>query len=200
MEKEVVKEVEKEVEKERRTYVINFISGPGNGKTTMSAYLFVKLKLQRFVTEYIGEYAKTLVWKKDYETLNNQYYVTKTQYDLLKQMNGTVDIIVTDGPLLHGLYYNRHNKDNNSNIDKTEQFILKCHNEFRNINIFLERGNFAYEKQGRIQSEDESKEIDVILKHMLKACKIPSKSFVSGIENIDQIIAYVTSVINEQNK
>jgi hypothetical protein len=185
------------MDKKKKTYVINFISGPGNGKTTLSAYLFVKLKLYRLITEYIGEYAKVLVWKKDFDTLNNQYFVTKTQYDLLKQINGTVDIIVTDGPLLHGLYYNRHNKDNNSNIDKTEEFILKCYNEFNNINIFLERGKFEYEKQGRIQTEEESKEIDIILKHMLKASNIPFKSFVSGAENIDHIFEYVISIINK---
>ena len=183
----------------RKTYTINFISGPGNGKTTMSAYLFVKLKLKRYVCEYIPEYAKTLVWKRDFETLDNQYIVTKTQYELMKQINGTVDFIITDGPLLHGLYYNRHNKNNTSNIDKTEEFILKCYSGFNNINIYLERGTFEYETQGRIQNEEESKEIDVILKHMLKASKIPFKSFVSGIDNIDAIMNYVISYVNVNN-
>lgn len=184
------------MENKKNTYIINFISGPGNGKTTMSALLFAKLKLIRFIVEFCPEYPKILVWKKDYDTLNNQYIVTKTQYDLLKQINGTVDFIVTDGPLVHGLYYNRHNKDNTSNIDKTEEFILKCYNEFNNINIFLERGNFEYETQGRIQSEDESKEIDVILKHMLKACKIPFKCFNASVDNIDNIVEYVLSITN----
>jgi len=187
------------MDKKRKTFVINFISGPGNGKTTMSALLFAKLKLLRYVSEFVGEYAKTLVWKKDFETLNDQYIVTKTQYDLLKQINGKVDFIVTDGPLLHGLYYNRHNKENTSNIDKTEEFILKCYNEFNNINIFLERGTFEYETQGRIQTEDESKEIDVILQHMLKANKVPFKCFRSGVDNIDNIVNYVLSVINDNN-
>ena len=57
------------------------------------------------IVEYVQEYAKNLVWTKDFDTLNNQYYVTSQQDKLFSQMNGHVDFIVTDGTILHGLYY-----------------------------------------------------------------------------------------------
>lgn len=185
----------------RTTYLINMISGPGTGKTILSALLFAKLKLEGYVVEYVQEYAKHLVWTKNYELLNNQYYVTQTQFNLLKQMIGEVDFIITDGPLVHGLYYNKHNKDNICNIEKTENYILNCHNHFHNINIFLERGQYKYEQQGRIQTEDESKEIDVILKHMMKQNKIEYSVWKAEnvIENnLENLVQFIIDNINSK--
>jgi hypothetical protein len=177
----------------RKTFLVNLISGPGAGKSVLSALIFANLKLNRFSTEFVQEYAKTLVWTKDFTTLNNQYYVTTTQFNLLKQINGKVDFIVTDGPIIGGLYYNLHNADNTSNIEKTNKLILECHNQFNNINIFLTRGNFAYETQGRLQTEDEAKEIDVILKHLLRHNSIEYNMFDSTAtkENVDKIVQYI---------
>ena len=184
-----------------KTFVINLIGGPGCGKSTLSALIYAKLKVHnnKYVVEYAQEYAKHLVWTKNFDVLNNQYYVTQHQYKLLKQMNGEVDFIVTDGPLCQGLYYNLHNKDNISNINKTEKLIIDSHNEFCNINIFLKRGAFEYEAQGRLQSEEESKEIDVILKHLLKQNGITFAEFDadSSNENIDKIVEYVIDIVNE---
>lgn len=183
----------------KKTHVINFISGPSAGKTTLSALLFSKLKLHKnkFIVEYVQEYAKQLVWTKQFDILNNQYYVTDYQYKLLKQIDGNVDFIVTDGPLVQGLYYNMHNKDNISNVEKTENYILKCFSEFNNINIFLNRGNHEYETQGRLQTEEESKEIDVILKHLLKRNNIKYATFDANAdeENMQKIINYIEECV-----
>lgn len=176
-----------------KTWLVNIISGPGAGKSVISALIFAQLKLQRYNTEFVQEYAKTLVWTKDFNTLNNQYYVTTTQYNLLKQINEKVDFIVTDGPLIGGLYYNLHNPENTSNVEKTQKLILDCHNAFNNINIFLRRGNFSYEKEGRLQTEDEAKEIDVILKHLFRQNNITYDVFDSSAndENIQKIVAHI---------
>lgn len=107
------------------TFVINFIAGPGSGKTTICSLVFAHLKIKKYTVEYVQEYAKMLVWTKKFHTLNNQYYVTSKQYNILKSIDTNVNMIVTDGPIIHGLYYNRHNKDNTSNIEKTEEFILE---------------------------------------------------------------------------
>ena len=188
----------------KKTYVINLICGPGGGKSTLSALLFAKLKLnkKKYIVEYVQEYAKHLVWTKQFDILNNQYYVTQYQYKLLKQMNDAVDFIVTDGPLIQGMYYNMHNRDNISNVEKTEKYIVDCHSEFRNINIFLNRGNFEYETQGRLQTEEESREIDVILKHLLKQKHIEFAVFDACADdaNINKIIEYIEKVVEEDKK
>ncbi len=185
----------------RKTYVINLIGGPSCGKSTLSALLFAKLKLnkKKYSIEYVQEYAKHLVWTKQFDILNNQYYVTQYQYKLLKQMNGAVDFVITDGPLIQGMYYNMHNRDNISNVEKTEKFIVDCHSEFNNINIFLNRGNFEYETQGRLQTEEESREIDVILKHLLKQKHIDFVIFDASADdaNINRIIEYIEKVVEK---
>lgn len=61
----------------KKTKVINFIAGPGAGKTTLACLFFAQLKLKGYVCEYISEFAKTLVWEENYELLNDQYYVSK---------------------------------------------------------------------------------------------------------------------------
>lgn len=179
----------------RKTFVINFIGGPSCGKSTLAALIYSKLKLhkKKYIVEYVQEYAKYLVWTKQFDILNNQHYVTQYQYKLLKQMVGHVDFIVTDGPLIQGMYYNMHNKDNISNVEKTEKYMIDCHNEFRNINIFLNRGNYEYEVQGRLQTEEESREIDVILKHLLKQKNIEFTIFdaTATDDNINKIIEFI---------
>ncbi len=172
----------------KKTYIINVIGGPGIGKTTMTALIFAQLKIEGFVCEYVQEYAKKLVWIKDFDTLNNQYYVSKHQYELFDQINGHVDFIITDGPLIHGLYYNKYNKDNTSNMDKVEKYILECISKFNNINIVLEREDRPYEIDGRIQTEEEARDIDFVLKHIMKINNIEYTSFPARTDQIDKIV------------
>ena len=159
-----------------KTYLINIIGGPGCGKSICATLLFAHLKMKGYIVEYAAEYAKTLIWQSKYEDLDNQYHVSRKQYELFKSMVGKVDFIVTDGTLLHGLYYNRYNKYNISNVEKTEKYIKKCYDEFNNINIFLERGDFEYENAGRQQTEEEAKVIDNVLREILDEFSINYKS------------------------
>ena len=183
---------------ERKTIVVNLLGGPCCGKSVTAAALFVALKLKGYVVEYAQEFAKQLVWTKQFNRLDNQHYVTTKQYEILKQMNGVVDFIVTDGPLSHGLYYNMFNKNNTSDKDKTNSYILKCLSEFDNINIFVERGKFKYETEGRIQSEEEAIEIDTVLKHVLKQNSIDFTVINSQVleDNINKILELINSRIN----
>ena len=183
----------------RKTWVINLIGGPGVGKTTSAALLFGQLKVEfpGIVTEYVQEYAKKLVWIKDYEALNMQYSVTLKQYKLLKQINGQVDFIITDGPLIQGLFYNKYNNENTSDVSKTEALVLKTFNEFNNINIFLTRGDFEYEEEGRTQTESEAIKVDDILKEMLVNANINFKIFKSDPNNIPEMIQYIFQIVGE---
>ena len=150
------------------TIVINMLSGPGSGKSTLAAELFVKMKKSGYRVEYLQEYAKKLVWQKDFEMLNNQHLVSYKYYQSIVAMKGCVDFIVLDSSLLNGLWYNRHNPENLSNIEKTEAIILKYCSEFSNLNFFINRGNYQYEHVGRIQTEEEACRIDQEIKVILK--------------------------------
>jgi cytidylate kinase len=179
------------------TIIINLISGPGSGKTTLASYIFAMLKIKKYNIEYVQEYAKKLVWLEDYEKLNNQYLVSKKQIDLLKKISEKVDLIITDGCILHGLYFNKHNEKNVSNVEKTEKYIIDNFRQFENINIFIERGNFPYEKNGRIESEIESHYIDEQLKKYLNYYMIDHVIIKNDLEIIDEIIQYIEEKIKK---
>lgn len=156
------------------TKIVNLISGPGSGKSAFTGLILGYLKMNGYSAEIVYEYAKQLVWLKKFDELNNQYHVSSTQYNLFKSINGSVEYVITDGSLLHGLIYNKTNTDNVCDVFKTEQAILKWYNEFNNVNIFLERNEkIEYEQNGRIQTLEESKKLDELLKSFLNFYKIP---------------------------
>lgn len=171
--------------------VVNLVSGPGAGKTTMAALIFAEMKILGYNVEYVPEYAKQLVWLKEFETLNNQHYVSHRQFRLFDSMREAVDFIVTDGSLLHGLYYNRTNTHNVSNIEKTELFILECYRSFDNINIFLDRADNPYMQEGRIQSSNEALEVDKTLKEILSEHNIFFTEFIAKRENTNEIVKFI---------
>uniref|UniRef100_A0A6C0ECJ7 NadR/Ttd14 AAA domain-containing protein n=1 Tax=viral metagenome TaxID=1070528 RepID=A0A6C0ECJ7_9ZZZZ len=173
------------------TKVVNIVAGPGSGKSTISALLFSHLKMKKCTAEYVQEFAKTLVWTSQFEALNDQYYVTRKQKELLEAISGNVEYIVTDGSLLHGLFYNRFNEHNTSNIDKTEQYILENFKKFNNIVIFLDRQDIPYEQAGRYQGEKEAKAIDTTLKMLLDKNGIKYKVFPADTEKISDFVDYV---------
>lgn len=176
----------------KNSVVINFIGGPGAGKTIMAASLFIELKIRGLSVEYVQEVAKTLVWTKQFDEINNQHALSHKQYKILDMINGHVDYIITDGPLLNGLYYNQYNTHNVCDIKKTKQFIIDCHNKFININIYIKKGNFKYETVGRMQTENEAKIIEKKLEIMLQQNNIPYKSYIANTNNIVDIANYVT--------
>ena len=75
------------------TYIIGFCGGPGIAKSTTAAYIFIRLKQESRNVEYIPEFAKTLTWAKDFETLKFQEYVTCTQQYNQNIMVGQVEAV-----------------------------------------------------------------------------------------------------------
>ena len=67
---------------DKHTIVINAFAGPGAGKTTSCLEVAEKLKKQGFVTEYVQEYAKELVYDNNLIMLDGHY---EHQFDILKE-------------------------------------------------------------------------------------------------------------------
>jgi hypothetical protein len=171
--------------------VINFIGGAGIGKSTMAALTFARLKMRHEKAEYVQEYAKNLVWQNRFEELNDQHHVSSEQYKMIKAMDGKVDYIVCDSPLLIGLFYNRVYPNNMSNIKKTETMILNHMSEFKNIYICLIRSDDRpYEPEGRVHTEDEARQIDRDMIDLLKELKLEYITVLCSEESIPLIIKY----------
>jgi hypothetical protein len=174
------------------TTVINLIGGPGVGKTVLACQVFASLKILGKKAEYVSEYAKDLVWQNRIIELDNQYEVSYQQFKKLYPLQGKVDFIVTDGSLFKDLYYNRFNKNNVSNVEKTENKILEWGSYFKNINFFLGRSkNSSYEQAGRIQSELEAKQIDKEIEKLLLLHAIPFYSIPVQSNCVEEIIELI---------
>lgn len=178
--------------------IINLLSGPASGKSTLAAELFVFLKKQNRNVEYLQEYAKKLVWTKKFDILNNQHLVSYKFYESIKAMDSVKEIeyIILDSSLLNGLWYNRNNLDNLSNIEKTEKLIFQYYHEFDNVNFFINRGaNQQYNTHGRIESESQALMIDDGIKHILDHHHIKYHNIQVDSSNAIQDIMSVLSVL-----
>lgn len=179
-------------EKIRRypTKIINIIGGPGSKKSLVSADLILQLHLHDKSVEHLADYARYLVWQRDFETLKNQYHIAKKQYQVLKMIDGEVEYIVVEGSLPQILYYNRNYKDNICDMGKTELQIKNWYNEFYNINVFVERDDSPYVQAGRMQSEDEAKNTDFAMQNILKKNNVPFVSVKPDIVKINEFIKH----------
>jgi hypothetical protein len=175
-----------------KTKVINFVASPSTGKSLMAALIFSELKMRHYKAEYVQEYAKTLIWQDRLDDLANQYNVSLEQYRMIKSVNGKVDYICLDSPLLLGVFYNKHHDGNVCNVEKTEAMILSKMSEFDNIYIFLERNEeFPYETEGRIHNEEQSKVIADQLLDLLDELGIKYRKFKSDKNNVQYMLDYI---------
>lgn len=183
----------------KKSIVINLMGGPGAGKSTMASMLFAKLKMQGVLCEYVTEYAKDMVWENRYNILNDQLYILAKQFRRLNRINGEVDVIITDSPLLASLYYNSaiQNPTDRLNEETLKNLILELNAKFNNIYFFVERRH-KYEQQGRYQTEIESIQVAKKIRSMLDGLGINYKVLPSGEPSVDYIVNEIKGLLNDK--
>ncbi len=150
------------------TKVINIIGGPGSEKSLFTAAIILQLHLRQKSVELIPDYAKSLVWQKDYEALRNQYKIAQQQFHMLELLDGQVQYLVTESSLPQILYYNEFYPDNICDVAKTRKQILEWYKQHKNVNILVERGDRKYVHTGRFQDEEQAKEVDRGMRALLR--------------------------------
>lgn len=168
----------------KNTIIVNLFAGPGAGKSTGAAYVFAKLKLAGIDCEYVSEFAKDKVWENNSEVFKNQFYITGKQSFKISRCFGKVDVIITDSPIALGAVY-----------ADTEGLKLASLQEFNkyennNLNVFIERKK-KYNPNGRNQTEDEAKEIDISVKKFLVNNNISFVSVYGNEEGYDVLVKTV---------
>lgn len=78
-----------------------------------------------------------------------------------------------------------------SNVEKTEEKIKQYLSEFHNVFLYLQRGSWKYEVEGRIHTEEESIQISCELKDLLNELNVSYKSFESSQNEIKNMIDYI---------
>lgn len=145
------------------TICVNLIGSPGSGKSTGSAYIFSKLKMMGVNCELVQEYAKGRVWQNDLEVFRNQFYVTAKQSQYMARLQGKVDIIVSDSPLIMAAYYVKR-QDKNW-YEPYKEVLNHFHSEYRNINCLIKRVK-PYNPKGRFEDEAGSDAVQVAIIEM----------------------------------
>ena len=151
--------------------VINLYGGPGCGKSTTAAAVFVYMKLKGMNVELVTEYAKDLVWENRLEDmLDQQEYIFAKQNHRLHVLREKVDYVVTDSPLLLSTIY----PDAVTWPAYYEfcDFVRATDRTYDNINIFLQRfeekiAKEQFQEVGRAHSFNESVILDNRILDML---------------------------------
>ncbi len=166
--------------------VINLFAGPGAGKSTIAAGLFYRMKKLGLNVELVTEYAKEKVWENSIEVLNDQLYVTAQQNRRLSRLQGKVDYVITDSPLLLGAYYSRKY---GTDILEVANFIETLFDSYDNTNIFIKRTK-EFKKGGRLGSYESAVKADDAILDMLEQRRV--FLYLKDDQHIlDEILAYV---------
>lgn len=168
--------------------IVNLYGAPGSGKSLGASYIFSRLKLQGINAELVTEYAKDKVYEENVEVFRNQAYVFGKQYFRTSRLEGKVDVVVTDSPLLLATIYN------NSEVlgEPFNDVIATVAKSYETINVLLLR-NHAYSTSGRYQSEKESDDLVPVIRDMMTKYGILYNEYYSSEDTYNNI---VNDVIN----
>jgi hypothetical protein len=157
-------------------FIVDFIAGPGVGKSSLALGLASALMMTNrpFVVEYLPEFAKKLVWQNRGELLKNRFWSSTQQIeelDLLCAPLNNIDIVIFDGSLLLDVAYAEWQKD--PELAEVERFVKPLYYRNKTITIQVERSpDIPYEATGRFQTREESCEIDKIIDSYREKWKI----------------------------
>lgn len=171
--------------------IISIYGQPGAGKSTISAYIFAKLKMLGVNCELVTEFAKDKVWEENNTALSNQIYIFAKQYYRIARCAGKVDVIITDSPLFLSPFYNKDDA-----IDKPlKELVYAINSKYQNLNYFVRRVK-KYNPIGRQQTEKESDEYGVRIKGMLDKFGVKYKTIDGDLMSADIVVQDITEVLN----
>lgn len=153
----------------KETLIVNLFGGPGISKSTTAAGVFHLLKARDVECELVNEFAKEKTWEKNATALSDQFFVTANQHYRQHIHKGQVDVIVTDSPILLGLFYYEEKNEKIRNAYNT--FVTETFKSQINLNILLKRKK-KFNQNGRNHNEAECREIDANIKKFLDDSKI----------------------------
>jgi len=158
------------------TTIINLYGGPGTGKSTSAALLFYMLKSQGENSELVREYVKDWAWEGRKISVYDQLYFLGKQVRRESLLYGKVDYVVTDAPIMLGVYYaQQYTPVSVSEAVRTATLAFyrqAAEDGHRHVHVFLERSK-AYNPSGRFQTELEARSIDDRLVGLLGELRIP---------------------------
>ena len=155
-----------EVGKQGKTICINFFAGAGAGKSTMASTVHALLKMHNINSEYTAEYAKDLAWEGRLELRKNDIKIFSEQHNRQFRLQGQVDCIISDSPLLLSTIY-RTPPDL-----LLHALVLQEFKRYDNLNFYVKR-NKPFIPRGRQGNKRDATKIDSKTLKMLENEQIP---------------------------
>lgn len=174
----------------KKTLFINLFGGPGTGKSTLCASVFTELKIRGVDCEMALEYAKDVVWEESFKKLKNQIYIFGKQHSRMHRLNGKVDVVITDSPLMGSIVYDVSDNPYLKNLVIHEAAKLNA------VNYFLTRGT-QYNPNGRMQTPEEALKVDEKYKNLLDDNNVSYKEITIGSNNAELIASEVIEIISK---
>lgn len=162
--------------------VINVIAGPGAGKSTLASGLYHRAKCLGWNVELVTEVAKDLVWEGRDIALGNQAYVFGRQVQRLERLQGRVDVVITDSPILLSAIYAPKDYP-----VEWEAVVVELWKRYDNRVAFLERGPW-FDDRGRVHNLQASLEIDRRIAVLLDKHGITYTQVGHGYRNLDRVL------------
>lgn len=149
-----------------------FYAPPGGGKSTTARIFGALLRLSGNKTELIDEVPKEMVWNEDFDRLQDQTFIFSQQNRKMDIVQKHVKFSVGDSPLkMQHIYAKKCNMP--QELHNLIEYYDKTYNQ---EHIYLERLH-KYQDVGRMQSENESKEIGLEIKKFLSDTKTNFQEF-----------------------
>jgi hypothetical protein len=166
------------------THVVSLYGGPGLGKSTLAAELFVELKKRGKSVELVHEYVKQWAWEGKVPSGSiDAIYIFAKQVKLECRLYNKVDFIITDSPLgLCPVYEWLYNPTSilirsafkNLMEDISEGGLVTHHN-------FHLLRKHKYVQEGRFEEESVAQQIDGLCQHMHDGDEVASAADVLRI-------------------
>ena len=168
--------------------IINLWGGPSTSKTTTAAGLFFEMKKMQLKVELVTEYAKSLVYDRRFNILEDQIYVfAKQQRQIARLLDHGLEWVISDSPIPLGLCYT---KPGSLSVN-FDNLVMEVFNRYDNYNYLLSR-NVEFSPIGRTQkTEEEAKEFDEKVKLLLNKFNMPYQNIIGGEPAVDTILTNI---------
>ncbi len=172
------------------TAVIGYYGGPGAGKSVQALRLAAALKSKHLKADYVSEVVKQ--WARDgrLPVDYDQFLFFGKQLHRETSMYGKVDFVVTDAPVLLTAYYAQVFGSPRQAACFRDMYLtlMDMHKAkgHEHHHYFLTRTH-PYDPEGRFQTEEQAKGIDVELRRYLREMGLNVKDIPSG-DNVTEMV------------
>ena len=141
--------------------IIEFFGGPGSGKTTTATHAFSAFKQMGIECEFVREYAQEAIYCGQKHHLDSQFIVAANQYRKYKEQElaGT-KLVFSDTSMLLSKVYGDITHPGRQYLNALIDILQ---DEFEIVKVFIKRVK-EYKTQGRLQTEQEARELDILMK------------------------------------